>query len=174
MLKRALLVLILLLIPSLAQAGVITDHNCIPLVEPNALAFTARVVEVENGDIITVEPVDSGKYIEIRLYGIDCPKENQPYGSIAKNYITYLTLDKIVKIEEKDKDQYGRTVAIVTLGNGNVLQELLLEDGFAWVYPSYCKDCKSWMVLQAEAMTAKAGLWQDLDPTPPWMWRKKR
>ena len=117
--KKIIFILALLLIPS------------------HALAFPARVVAVADGDTITVEPVEGGDRIKIRLYGIDCPEGNQPFGSIAKDFVVKLTLHKVVDIAVKDKDRYGRTVAIVKL-NGDILQELLLENGLAWVSANSC------------------------------------
>ena len=136
-------------------------------------ASSYRVVQVQDGDTITVEPSEGGDRIRVRLYGIDCPEKNQPCGSLAKSYVARTILYKPVNIEIKSKDKYKRTVAIVTMPDGITLQELLLSSGLAWVYPQYCKDCKFWVAVQNEAQKNRRGLWQDDDPTPPWQWRKK-
>jgi micrococcal nuclease len=53
-----------------------------------------------------------------------------------------------------------------------VLNQELLKAGLAWWYEKYSKD----MVLrdiEAEARTAKRGLWVYPDPVPPWEWRHR-
>ena len=154
--KRLAILLVLLLLPALA------------------FATPYRVVQVHDGDTITVEPAEGGDRIRIRLYGIDCPEKNQPFGSLATTYVRKAVLYKPVDLEIKSKDRYRRTVAVVTLAHGVTLQELLLNMGLAWVYPQYCKDCKFWVGVQNEAQKNRRGLWQDDDPVPPWTWRKQR
>lgn len=135
-------------------------------------ASSFRVVWVHDGDTITVEPAKGGARVRIRLYGIDCPETNQPYGLVAKNYVKNTLLYKPVNIKVKDKDRYGRTVAIVTLETGKILQEELLQAGLAWVEPRHCKKCNDWRALQKEAGKNRQGLWRDKNPVPPWKWRQ--
>ena len=141
---------------------------------PSAHAWPGRVVAVADGDTITVEPVQGGKRVKVRLYGIDTPELKQPGGRFAKAFAQKATLYQVVEIEEKDTDRYKRTVAIVHL-RGTTLQDLLLRDGGAWVYTKYCKsvECSAWKELEQEAMQAKRGLWYYDNPVPPWEWRKR-
>ena len=160
--KKLLLLLILLLLiilPSLA------------------FACPARVVSVADGDTITIEPLGGGDRVNIRLWGVDCPESNQPIGFTATEFTKNLVLFKIVVLDVKDKDQYGRTVAIVSTERGKSLQESLLQEGLAWVYPQYCKDtkiCNDWKNIEKEARANKKGIWKDANPTEPWKWRKKK
>ena len=55
-----------------------------------------------------------------------------------------------------------------------ILQELLLQEGLAWVYPQYCKDCKAWEAMQAKARKHGKGLWADEGPVVPWDWRRQK
>jgi endonuclease YncB( thermonuclease family) len=139
-----------------------------------ALAWEARVVDVADGDTVTVEPVKGGERIKVRLHGIDAPETRQPYGHAAKGFVSNATLYKIVDIKEaqQGKDRYGRTVAVVVIPNVGILQEMLLVNGLAWVYLQYCKNCAAWMALQNQAQGQRRGLWADKNPIPPWAWRK--
>ena len=140
-----------------------------------AYAWPARVVAVTDGDTITVEPLDGGDRVKVRLYGIDCPESKQPYGQAAKGFVNNAVLFQTVSIMEIATDRYKRLVAIVTLPNGEVLQHLLLKAGLAWVYSSFCKEvfpCNNWGLLQKEAWVNKTGLWADKNPVPPWEWRR--
>ena len=137
-----------------------------------AHAWPARVVAVTDGDTITVEPLDGGDRVKVRLYGIDCPESKQPYGQVAKGFVNKAVLFQQVEIDQKDIDRYKRVVAHVLLQDGRNLQELLLQAGLAWVYDGYCKNCQLWKVLQAEAKTERRGLWADKNSVPPWEWRR--
>ncbi len=142
----------------------------------SALAWEARVIAVSDGDTITVEPIQGGERIKIRLYGIDTPESRQPYGSIATGYVYATALYKTIEVEEYDIDRYGRTVGVVILPDGTNLNKELLSLGHAWYYGRYCKQefCPEWKEVEAGARSAKAGLWSDGEAIAPWEWRKKK
>ena len=137
------------------------------------LAWPGLVVGISDGDTITV--LRNGReQVKIRLYGIDCPEKRQAWGSRATQVTGRLCADKVVDIQEADIDRYGRTVAIITLPDGRVLQEALVAEGMAWVWPRYCKlpVCQDWSEIEAKAKESKAGLWLGAEPDPPWEWRR--
>ena len=148
---------------------------CILLLPAPAWAWPARVVAVSDGDTITVEPTDGGNRIKVRLHGIDAPEKDQPGGEPARAFVVQAALYKAVEVEPtlQGKDRYGRTVAVVVLPGGESLQAALLRAGHAWVWPRYCRGCGEWEVLQEEARAAGRGLWINLNPVPPWEWRRK-
>ena len=55
-----------------------------------------------------------------------------------------LPIGTTVDAESRDKDRYKRTVGIVRLADGTVVQTELLKAGLAWVYRKYCKGCGNW------------------------------
>ncbi|WP_298031856.1 thermonuclease family protein [uncultured Desulfovibrio sp.] len=138
-----------------------------------AWAWQGRVVKVADGNTITVEPERGGDRVKIRLHGVDAPEKNQPYGQSSRGFVNNAVLFKTVDAKPMSKDRYGRTVGIVTLQNGDVLQELLLDRGLAWVYERYCTNCDDWRSLQDNARRNHKGLWSDKSPMPPWEWRKR-
>ena len=73
-------------------------------------------------------------------------------------------------------DRYGKTVALIRLEDGKVLNEEIVRTGFAWVYERYCRKtiCGEWKKLEEEARAAGLGLWKDKDPVPPWEFRRKK
>ena len=79
-------------------------------------------------------------------------------------------------VETVDVDRYGRTVGIVRLPDGTVVNQEIIRAGFGWVYSSYCKKpiCLEWKRLESQAATAKRGLWKDENPVPPWEWRREQ
>ena len=112
---------------------------------------------------------------KVRLYGIDCPEYNQPYGIDAKTSTSNLALGKYIKIEPIDIDKYNRIVALATVA-GKCINKELVTQGYAWVYEDFCKksQCTYWLELEKAAKNAKMGLWAASNPIPPWEWRNLR
>ncbi len=132
--------------------------------------ITVKVIKVVDADTLYIN--HHGQKIKIRLYGIDAPEKNQAYGEDATNFMKELVLLKKVKTLPITKDRYGRVVAMVYVNN-TAVQEFLIRNGLAWVYPRYCKNmiCKEWIRQQKNAKLEKKGLWQT-NAMPPWEWRR--
>lgn len=138
-------------------------------------AYSARVVDVSEGDIITIEPALGGARETVRLQGIDAPELDQPYGQAAKAFVISAALHKTVYVRPgpQGTDSYDRIVAVVEVPGMGILQEMLLEAGLAWVWPRYCRNCNNWEAMQAQAKSGHRGLWADPERIPPWRWREK-
>lgn len=132
-----------------------------------------KVISVADGDTVTLLTQEGP--LKVRLYGIDCPESAQSFGPEAADYVSGLALFQEVKLQVMDTDRYGRSVALVALPDGRLLNELLLDEGLAWVYPDYCKDprCASWLLKEQLAKARSKGLWSEKNPLPPWKWRQK-
>ena len=132
-----------------------------------------RVVGVSDGDTIRV--VANGQEARVRLHGIDAPERGQDFGTVATKGLRSLLAGRQVSIEQTDTDRYGRAVAIVYADGLNV-NEAMLTNGWAWVYPKYCLQgfCEQWRQMEAAARADKKGLWRDPAPTPPWVWRAQQ
>jgi micrococcal nuclease len=48
----------------------------------------------------------------------------------------------------------------------------MVREGLAWSYRDYPPHDAELARLEAEARAAKRGLWGQLDPVPPWDWRR--
>jgi micrococcal nuclease len=131
-------------------------------------SFSGKVVGVSDGDTIRV--MHNGRAEPIRLFGIDCPELHQAFGSRAKQFTSSLAFGRIVNVSVKEKDRYGRTVAQVTLPDGRNLERELVRAGLAWWYRQYTND-PALVRLEAEARSARRGLWADARPVPPWEYR---
>ena len=135
-------------------------------------ASSGKVVSIADGDTFTLL-ADGNQQIRIRLHGIDCPEKGQAFGTAARQKLSSLIFGKQVRIEEKDKDRYGRTIAIV-YASGNVsVNEVMLQAGMAWHYKEYDKN-PEWAELEENARQKRTGLWSQPGPTPPWLFRKNR
>ncbi|MBM4312001.1 MAG: nuclease [Deltaproteobacteria bacterium] len=139
-------------------------------VAARAETWQGTCAAVLDGDSLVV--MHEGGKKQIRLYGIDTPEFDQPFGKQARACTRDLVLQKKVTVEPIEIDKYGRTVAKVHTAEG-CLNELLLERGCAWVYRRYCKanDLKAWTALEQSARLQGLGLWSQSDPVPPWKYR---
>ena len=80
--------------------------------------LTGRVVAVADGDTITV--LDSAqRQTKVRLSGIDAPEKKQPYGARAKQHLAGLVFGKVVDVDWKKHDRYGRILGTVLAPDGN-------------------------------------------------------
>ncbi|MBU1041723.1 MAG: thermonuclease family protein [Proteobacteria bacterium] len=140
-----------------------------------SLAWESRTKGVRDGDSINVTN-DDGVMVNIRLYGVDAPEAKQAFGYQAKKRLTQLVSRKNIQIENVDTDRYGRTVALVRLADGTLVNAEMVRSGLGWVYEQYCQRedlCASLRQSMAEAKSARRGLWAESDPTPPWEWRRQ-
>lgn len=137
------------------------------------VAQKAYVVKVIDGDSLLVE-LDKGRRVQFRLYGVDAPEHGQRFSKKSTAYLRRTLLKKKVEYTKVTKDKYGRYIVIIK-GKGKTVNEALVQQGFAWVYPRYCKKkvCKKWKNVERKAQRKKYGLWQDTDPVSPWQWRHK-
>ena len=147
--------------------------------------FTGKVVAVADGDTITV--LRGREQVKIRLAGIDAPEKKQAFGNAAKERMGEMVFGKEVRVDDRKKDRYGRTIGRVwvatdecrlpdcpkTLDAGMAL----LTVGLAWHYKKYDREQSEeergqYAFAESEARTKRVGLWHDATPVPPWEWRK--
>jgi micrococcal nuclease len=137
--------------------------------EPDLL----KVVKIKDGDTIVVLTKDN-QMVTVRLAEIDCPEKSQAYGQAAKQFTANLCFGKGVKLQGNEHDRYGRTIALVILGDGTNVNYELVKNGYAWQYSQYSKNNPELAGYQKQAQTQKLGLWQDANPTPPWEFRRDK
>ena len=133
-------------------------------------SFSARVIDVHDGDTITVE--DSFRnQTKIRLAKIDAPELAQANGRASRNRLCAMVEDSTVRIERTGKDDYGRILGIVYDVNGTEVNLQMVKDGWAWHFKKYDQ---SYNYSQAEenAKWQGKGIWSYGTPTPPLEFRK--
>lgn len=131
--------------------------------------FRGRVVEVKDGDTLEVQRSE-GKVMTVRLWGVDAPEDDQPYGTAATKAARHYVQGKNVRLSAEDTDRYGRLVARVEV-EGRSLSKMLVRDGLAWHHDHYAPNAIELSRLEQRARNANRGLWSQPNPTPPWTWR---
>ena len=130
--------------------------------------FTGKVVHVVDGDSITV--LHGREHVSVRLVDIDAPEHTQPFSNRSKRALEALVMGRTVLVVEHGQDRYHRTLARIYRGELDVNAEQIRK-GMAWVYRHHSAD-SNLEQLEAEARKQGRGLWQGLEPVPPWEWRK--
>jgi endonuclease YncB( thermonuclease family) len=123
-----------------------------------AQTYQGKVVGVSDGDTLIVLTPEK-QQIKVRLAEIDAPEKSQAYGQRSKQSLSDLAYNKQARVEQQDRDRYGRAVGKVYVGSLDMNAEQV-KRGMAWVYRQYNRD-KSLLALEQEAKNAKRGLWSE-------------
>lgn len=138
-----------------------------------AARFEAVVVRVKDGDSLVVERVREKRQSELRLFGIDAPELDQPWGIQSRTALRRLVGGKTITVETMDRDRYGRLVARVWVGRTYV-NAAMAWNGDAWAFTRYGPD-PAITDGHKSARAAGRGLWS-LPPServPPATWRQR-
>jgi len=147
------------------------------------LAFLLTCIcpgHARSDDLVGQASVIDGDTIEIhgeriRFFGIDAPESSQTCEIQGKSYscgrrAALALADRIgrqsVVCHGRDRDRYGRTVAVCTVG-GKDLGAWLVSVGWALAYRKYSLD---YVDEEAAAQASKAGLWAG-EFMSPWEYR---
>ena len=158
---------------AIARPGLLVLCVCLLLVlkadgSQTQETFSGEVVGVTDGDTISV--MRNGEAARVRLEGVDCPEEHQEFSQSAKEFTSVTVFGKVVAVEVRDVDRYGRLVARVIHENQD-LSLALVRQGLAWHYKEYSSDS----VLadaESQARAARLGIWSQPAPIPPWDFRR--
>jgi len=143
--------------------------------EGGTKCFTRQISPTEPTRLATVTYIQDGDTIKIngeewiRYLGINTPESGRPYFSEATNENKKLVEEKEIKLEfdVQTKDQYGRTLAYVWVGDTMVNLELVCR-GYANVYtlPPNVKYSELFLEAEQEAREAQRGLWVLREASP--------
>ena len=141
----------------------------------NAEKIDALVIKVADGDTITILD-EQKKTHKVRLQGIDAPEKKQAYGEKSKQHLAFLIYNRTVHVEYSKYDKYGRIIGKVSLKGQDICLEQITK-GMAWHYKKYQNeqstiDRELYSSTELKARDTKIGLWNDVQLTTPWDFRK--
>lgn len=144
--------------------------------KPSFADVSGRVVGITDGDTLTVLDSSRTQY-KVRLAGIDAPEKKQPFGQKSKQSLSDCAYDKTATIQGDKLDRYGRLVGKV-LVSGVDCNLRQISQGLAWHYKKYMNeqapdDRLTYAQAEENARSKKTGLWSDVNPMPPWEWRRR-
>jgi endonuclease YncB( thermonuclease family) len=146
----------------------IVGHRILYLCVAIALSSTAWSQTVD-GDTLKQGGVT------YRLWGIDAPEAKQvcpdgwSAGSLAMTKLQAMTAGRSVVCQEKDRDRYGRIVAICR-ASGEDLGAVLVREGLAWAFVRYSRD---YVGEEARAKADRLGVHAH-GCQPAWEWRAQQ
>jgi endonuclease YncB( thermonuclease family) len=133
-------------------------------------------IKISDGDTFHLMSDDGVKY-KIRIYGIDCPEKDQPFGEDATNRLGQLISEKNLQVKVRDIDAYGRVVGIVEIPDQDIqdVSWILISEGLAWWYKRYAPKDSLYEGAENMARYEGKGLWQEPGASiAPWTWRKNK
>ena len=106
------------------------------------LLLIALLLGTAGANAQTVQDGDSiirGDGVRVRLYGIDAPEKDQPYGREARQVLKqYMPL--VAKMKEYDEDRYGRLIVELFTEDNESINAAMICSGAAWWYECYAPD----------------------------------
>lgn len=121
-------------------------QSAIPVPAKPVLQGSAFVVD---GDTLVI------KKTQIRLFGVDAPELNHPYGKKAKWALRAMCKGQVVRAEVSAADVHGRTVARCYLSDGRDISAEMVKIGLAIDWPKF----SGGMYRSLELPDARKRLW---------------
>lgn len=164
--KRIIIILLMLICMPLAGCTAISELSS-NVIQTNQWYQVAGFID---GDTFKIKTGSSET--TIRLLYVDTPETKKqdspadPFGPEAAAFTeTLLTESQEVRLtfDKELKDRYDRTLAIVELKDGRILNEALIEEGLAKVLiiEPNVKMENAYKQLEQQAEQAKQGLWSN-------------
>jgi len=153
--KRSGILWLAVLLTSCSAFDSPEEQTSLSFAEPSS----AEVVEVLDGDTFVAD-ID-GEQVQVRLIGIDAPEKGECWSAEAANTLRRLLGARVeLKIDESDRDQYGRLLRYVTQADTDVNQEMVrLGAAIARPYPPDTSRERELETAQQTAREAGTGLW---------------
>jgi endonuclease YncB( thermonuclease family) len=140
-------------------------HTSVPTAAPAVLLETltpARVARVVDGD--TIDVIMNGRRYRLRYIGMDTPERDEEGFSAATQRNRQLLGNGVIYLEKdiSETGPYGRLLRYVYLPDGRMVNEILVEEGWARAatYPPDVKYADRFRAAERSARKAGVGLWE--------------
>lgn len=149
----------------------------LPLILTLSLALAQGLI-VGRASVVDGDTLEIGGQ-RIRLWGIDAVESSQtckradgslwPCGRRAASALADFLGQRTVRCQPKERDRYGRTVAVCWVGETEI-NRWLVAQGWALDYTRYSRG--AYLDAQREAQRHRRGIWQG-EFIPPWEYRRR-
>lgn len=85
----------------------------------------------------------------------------------AGQALSHTVFSQNVEVEDLGDNKYGRTLAIIRLGDNNIYVDFV-QGVWAWWCRQYPPHNRGLSAAEESARKARRGLWADRQPVPPW------
>jgi micrococcal nuclease len=131
------------------------------------------VTHFTDGDTIGV--TINGTQETIRLIGVDTPETKKPgspiqcYGPEASSFTKTLIGSQPVRLaadsRSDDRDRYGRLLRYVYIGDGTLVNQKIISEGYGFAYTVFPFDKETtFSASQEDARASHRGLWAACQP----------
>jgi endonuclease YncB( thermonuclease family) len=131
--------------------------------------FTGRLETFESGDVVVL--LKNGAPLTVRLYGIDCPEEGQPFYEAAMKYGQETFGGSQVEANVVARDNHDLPVAFILNTDRKSLNHELAAQGLAWWDERNAPKDGLLRRLSAEAVVNERAIFSDPTPLAPWDYR---
>jgi endonuclease YncB( thermonuclease family) len=135
-----------------------------------AATLSGKVVGVKAGN--SLEILENGKVITVRVRGIDCPDRTETFGKTARKAVAAMAFMGDVSVDIVGAESDGRFLADVRLADGRSLAAELIKTGMAW-WDSQGGVASDLAKLEKIARDSYRGLWATPESESDTDWRKE-
>lgn len=143
--------------------------------------YPISIVRVIDGDSVVIaleNAQNAGLELNVRLYGIDAPERNQPYGEGARRALETLLGDRstLWRLRVIEVDRYERFVGLIydeQLSPMLSVNHSMLEIGAAYWYKEYSTDEWGFEESERTARRLRRVVWKDPGAERPWDYRRR-
>ncbi len=129
------------------------------------------VKEVIDGNTLIIRTADREDY-KVLLHGIDSPEPGQHYADQSRKMLEHLILNKAITIVFHGKDRFGNRLGEIRIDGAPDPRHELVKAGLAWTSEKAL--IAELETLKEEARQKNLGLWQEANPTAPWIYRRQQ
>jgi len=133
--------------------------------------ITGKVVSVIDGNTVEFQTADN-EIFRLVLSGIDAPELKQEFGEEARKFLDKLVTGEAATVVIEGKDRLGNRVGSLLYRKDKDPRHELLERGLAWTAEKNPKP--EFETLKEAAKSREKGLWEQSNPTPPWIFRRQQ
>ncbi len=134
------------------------------------------VTRVSDGDTVVVrEDRRFAQEFRVRLYGIDAPESDQPFGRESTEALRRMTRSQPLSLDVFAHDQYGRAIGLLYPRGGDPRQSLnvaMVREGWAYCYHRKGRYSHGLDAAQRQAQAARRGVWSRRTERP-WRYRRR-
>lgn len=133
-------------------------------------AQTGFVVDVIDGDTVTIKSNEYSTQKDYDIFFIDAPESKQDYGMISKQHLVSLLMNKPISYVVLTKPNWNKDFGkrkngkvIIYYNNGENLSEHMVANGYAWFDRKAAAnkdEKKKFSKLEKKAKRKKLGLWE--------------
>ena len=112
----------------------------------------------------------------MRLYGIDAPESDQPFGRESTRALQQMVRSRPLALDVFAHDQYGRAIGLLYPRGGDPRQSLnvaMVREGWAYCYHRKGRYSHGLDAAQRQARAAGRGIWAQETVERPWTYRRR-